>query len=158
MDRTALPISPTRWQRLFWDSCAYRFSDWTSYYLFVGLSLGLLLLGARLLATVSAGAAWKAFAYFAMFCSMPVYLMLWTGQIHVLLVVAVALILAGLMRLERADPNPNRCRHWIQAGLLLSMLSKPAVVFMLPVLLVTARLAGACCCRSSSMRQFRSSS
>ena len=110
---------------------------WPGYYAFVGLSLGLLLLGAWLLASVLEGPAWKAFAYFAMFCSIPVYYMLWAGQIHVLLVLAVALVLAGLMRLERGDPHPNRYLRWIQAGILISLLSKPAVVFMLPVLLVT---------------------
>ena len=53
------------------------------------------------------GPGWKAFAYFAMFCSIPVYYMLWAGQIHVLVVLAVALILAGLMRLDRDCPSEN---------------------------------------------------
>ena len=137
---------------------------WTGYCAFVAVSLGLLLFAATLLASALEGAAWKAFAFFVMFCSIPTYYMLWAGQMHVFLVVAVALILAGLVRLEgerepggqeggakgtaptatgrprltslsrRAFSDPRR---WIEAGILLSLLSKPAVVLMLPVLLVT---------------------
>jgi tetratricopeptide (TPR) repeat protein len=110
---------------------------WAGYCAFVAVSLGLLLLSARLLALGLAGSAWKGFAFFAMICSVPVYYLLWAGQMHVFLVAAVALILAGLMRLEREDLAPNRHLRWIQAGILLSLFSKPAVVLMLPVLLVT---------------------
>ena len=104
---------------------------------FVTVSLGLLLLSARLLALGLAGSAWKGFAFFAMICSVPVYYLLWAGQMHVFLVAAVALILAGLMRLEREDLARIGTCAWIQAGILLSLFSKPAVVLMLPVLLVT---------------------
>ena len=145
---------------------------WPGYCAFVALSLGLLLLAAGLLASALEGVAWKAFAFFAMFCSIPVYYMLWAGQMHVFLVVAVALILAGLMRLEgarseaggerhvrgrkaeREGQRPRRVlpaglyralsaircsdpRRWVQAGVLISLLSKPTVVVMLPVLLLT---------------------
>ena len=44
------------------------------------------------LASTVEGPAWKAFAWFAMFCSMPIYPMLWAGQLHVVLVLAVTLI------------------------------------------------------------------
>jgi hypothetical protein len=118
-------------------SWTFWLGTWAGYYAFVGLSLALLLLGAWLLASALDGPAWKAFAYFVMFCSMPVYLMLWTGQPHVLLVVSVALILAGLMRMEGDDRNSTRYLRWIQAGILISLLSKPAVLLMLPVLLIT---------------------
>ena len=70
-------------------SWTFWLGTWVGYYAFVGLSLALLLLCERLLASALDGPAWKAFAYFAMFCSLPVYLMLWTGQPHVLLVVSV---------------------------------------------------------------------
>jgi len=107
-----------------------------AYGLFVGVSLGLLLLSARLLASAFQTPADRGFAYFAMFCSPPTYLMLWNGQAHVLLVMAVALILGGLMRLEQEPQSEKRFCRWIQLGLVISLLSKPVVVLMLPVLFV----------------------
>ena len=59
---------------------------WAGYCAFVTVSLGLLLFGARLLALGLAGSAWKGFAFFAMICSVPVYYLLWAGQMHVFLV------------------------------------------------------------------------
>jgi tetratricopeptide (TPR) repeat protein len=113
-------------------------APWTAYAVFVGVSLGLLLLSARLLASVFQNPAIRGFTYFAIFCSLPVYMMLWVGQSHVLLVVAVALILSGLMRWEQEPQLEKRYSRWIQLGLAISLLSKPIVVLMLPVLFVTA--------------------
>ncbi len=55
---------------------------------------------------------------------------------HVFVVLAVALILAGLMRLEQEPQRADRHLRWIQLGLLISLLSKPVVALMLPVLFV----------------------
>ena len=41
------------------------------------------------------------------------------------------------MRLERDDRKSTRYLRWIQAGILIWLLSKPAVLLMLPVLLIT---------------------
>jgi len=109
-------------------------APWTAYGLFVGVSLGLLLLSAWLLASAFQTPAYRGFVYFALFCSLPTYLMLWNAQAHVLLVVAVAMILGGLMRLEQEPPSEKRYGRWIQLGLLVALLSKPVVVLMLPVL------------------------
>ncbi len=109
-------------------------APWTAYGLFVGVSLGLLLLSAWLLASAFQTPAYRGFAYFALFCSLPTYLMLWNAQAHVLLVVAVALVLGGLMRLEQEPQSEKRYGRWIQLGLLVALLSKPVVVLMLPVL------------------------
>ena len=97
-------------------SWAFWLGPWAGYCTFVAVSLGLLLLGARLLAFGPPRSTWRAFAFFAMICSVPVYYLLWAGQIHVFLVAAVALILAGLMRLEGEDLTPRRHVRWIQAG------------------------------------------
>jgi Flp pilus assembly protein TadD len=94
----------------------------------------LLLVGARLLASAFSTPAYRGFAYFALFCSFPTYLMLWNAQVHVLVVLAMALILAGLMRLAKEPRLKNRYGRWIQLGLLISLLSKPVVILMLPVL------------------------
>ncbi len=113
-------------------------APWTAYAVFVGVSLGLLLLSAWLLASAFPSPAVRGFTYFAIFCSLPVYMMLWSGQAHVLLVVAVALILSGLMRREQEPQQAARYGRWIQLGLAISLLSKPIAVLMLPVLFVTA--------------------
>ncbi len=109
-------------------------APWTAYGLFVAVSLGLLLLSAWLLASAFQTPAYRGFAYFAMFCSLPTYLMLWNAQAHIFLVVAVALILSGLMRLADEPQLAERYGRWIQLGLLISLLSKPVVILMLPVL------------------------
>ena len=109
-------------------------APWTAFWLFVVVSLGLLLLSAWLLASAFPAPAYRGFAYFAMFCSLPTYLMLLVAQAHVLLVVAVALILSGLMRLAEEPQLERRYCRWIQLGLVISLLSKPVVVLMLPVL------------------------
>ena len=69
---------------------------------------------------------------------MPIYPMLWAGQLHVVLVLAVTLILVGLMRLERDDRKSTRYLRWIQAGILISVIVEAGrALLMLPVLLIT---------------------
>ena len=88
---------------------------------------------AWLLASAFQSPAYRGFAYFAMFCSLPTYLMLWNAQAHIFLIVAVGMILSGLMRLAE-EPHAERYGRWIQLGLVIAMLSKPVVILMLPVL------------------------
>ncbi len=109
-------------------------APWTAFWVFVVVSLGLLLIGARLLASAFPTPAYRGFAYFALLGSFPTYLMLWNAQVHVLVVLAMALILAGLMRLAEEPRLEKRYGRWIQLGLLISLLSKPVVILMLPVL------------------------
>ncbi len=52
----------------------------TAFWLFVVVSLGLLFLSAWLLASAFKTPGYRGFAYFAMFCSLPTYLMLWNAQ------------------------------------------------------------------------------
>ena len=110
------------------------FAPWTAFWLFEGFSLGLLLVSAWLLAAPFQTPTYRGFAYFAIFCSIPTYEMLWIGQHHALVVVAVALILSSLMRLAEEPQLEKRYLRWIQLGLVISLLSKPMVVLMLPVL------------------------
>ena len=108
---------------------------WVAFYVFVGVSLGLLLLSARLLASAFQNPTDKAFCYFVMLCGLPVYVLLWNAQMHVLVIFAVVLILAGLIRWEQDPSSAGRYARWIQLGLLISLLSKPIVLLMLPALL-----------------------
>jgi tetratricopeptide (TPR) repeat protein len=109
-------------------------APWTAFWLFVVFSLGLLLLSAWLLASAFQAPAYRGFAYFAVLCSLPTYLMLWNAQAHIFVVVAVALILSGLMRLAAEPKLEKRYGRWIQLGLVIALLSKPVVILMLPVL------------------------
>ena len=109
---------------------------WVAFGVFDGVSVGLLLFAARRLAKAFDDPASRAFSYFALFCSPAVYAMLWEGQMHVFVVLAVALVLAGLMRLEQEPQRADRYLRWIQLGLLISLLSKPLVATMLPVLFI----------------------
>ena len=83
-------------------SWASVFSPWAGYAAFVAVSLGLMFFVARVLASAFDTAASRAFVYVAVFCSLPAYLMLWAGQAHVLLVLALAMIFGGLMRLAQS--------------------------------------------------------
>ncbi len=71
---------------------------------------------AWLLASAFQTPAYRGFAYFAMFCSLPTYLMLWNAQAHIFLVLAVALILSGLMRLADEPQSPSGMAAGFNSG------------------------------------------
>ena len=81
---------------------------WVAFAVFDCVSVGLLLFGAWRLAKAFDDPVGKAFSYFAMLCCLPVYAMLWGGQMNVFLVLALALIFAGLMRLEQEPGKGDR--------------------------------------------------
>ena len=120
-------------------------SPWLAYGIFACLSVGLLFLGAWCLASIFDDPLGKAFCYFAMLCSRPVYLVLWNGQMEIFVALGLALVLAGLMCLENEGGgeretgsggrrSPRFATGCIQLGLLISLLSKPVVALILPVL------------------------
>ena len=113
---------------------------WVAYYVFVGVSLGLLLLSGRLLASVFPDPTSKALCYFVMFFGLPVYGLLWNAQAHVFIVLAVVLILAALVRWEQDPASADRYLRWIQLGMLIALLSKPIVLLMLPVFLAVPEM------------------
>jgi hypothetical protein len=105
--------------------------------LFVAVSLGLLGASAWAVAYRLDGRLARAFAAFALFCSLPTYLMLWNAQMHVLLIAAVSLILGGLIGLARDEGGSPWPLRMVQAGVLVSLLSKPLVAAMVPALFAT---------------------
>ncbi len=109
---------------------------WVAFGVYECACIGLLALGAWRLSKAFDDPLGKAFCYFAMLCGFPVFCILWTGQMHVFVVLGVALVLAGLMRLEQEPQRADRHIRWIQLGLLISLLSKPVVALMLPVLFI----------------------
>jgi hypothetical protein len=68
--------------------------------------------------------------------------MLWLAQSHIFLVLAIALILSGLMRMYQDEQHAGRYARWVQLGILISLLSKPVILVMLPVLLVVPETRG----------------
>ncbi len=112
-------------------------APWTAYGTFVGVSIVLLAISAAAIACQLEGRLLRAFTLFALFCSPPTYLMLWLGQIHVLLILAVSLMLGGLVGLERDKQGSTRSLRMLQIGLLISLLSKPVALLAVPVLFAT---------------------
>ncbi len=107
------------------------FGPWLAYSVFVVLSLGVLVYCARLMARQAADEADKGWLWVLFLCSPVVYLMLWAGQLHVLVVLAVTLVLADLLELERQGAGTAGLRPKLMAGILISLFSKPII---LPVL------------------------
>jgi len=113
------------------------FAPWTAFGLFVAVSVVLLAVSAGIIAYQLEGRLLRAFTLFALFCSPLIYKLLWVGQTHVVLILAVALMLAGLVGLERDQPSSTRSLRMLQIGLLISLLSKPVALIAVPVLFAT---------------------
>ncbi|HTU25180.1 MAG TPA: hypothetical protein VMF30_07270, partial [Pirellulales bacterium] len=110
------------------------FAPWVAYKLYVGMSLVLLAVGAGMLARQFDSALLRAFTFFALFCSLPTYLLLWTGQAHGLVVLSVALVMAALVAIRRDDRASAGATRLLQIGLLVALCSKPVVLLCLPAL------------------------
>ncbi len=110
---------------------------WTAFGLSFAVCLILLAMSAGAIAYQLEGRLLRAFTLFALFCTMPTYLMLWLGQTHVVLILAVGLMFAGLIGLERDQQSSARSLWMLRIGLLISLLSKPAALLALPVLFAT---------------------
>jgi len=121
-------------------SCLSLFKPWTAFAVFAVFSIVLLWWCARLAMAHAAGRTEKLFVPVLFFCSLPVYLMVWNGQMHVLLVLAFAFILHDLFSLAEKPDEGNRLRPWLMAGILLSLLSKPLILLALPALFALPRL------------------
>ena len=77
----------------------------------------------------------KTAIYFVMLCAFPTYWMLYVGNMHAPLVLALAMILIGILNLTYG-PNSKEANRILLAGLLISFFTKPIVLLMLPVLLM----------------------
>ncbi|MBL7884388.1 MAG: hypothetical protein JNL69_10000 [Bacteroidia bacterium] len=111
------------------------FSAWTSYWLFVFFSIGIMSYAAFLFSKSISGKLNRQLVYFIMLCSFPVYWMLYVGNMHAPLVLALSLIFLGVLE-EINGENDNRLNKKLFFGLLISFFSKPIVLLMLPVLLL----------------------
>jgi hypothetical protein len=113
-------------------------SPWIAYAAWVAITLVLLLGCAQLLAHHAPSPWRKTLAFGAVLASPITYLLLHTGNIHGVVVFAVTLILVGLYELGTGSSAAGRIdpRMKVAGGLLLSLLTKPVLILVVPALLV----------------------
>lgn len=111
---------------------------WVAYGAWVGISLSLLALSGRLVGWHATSDLRRVLIYVALLASPVTYLLLLSGNVHGLILLAAALLLVGLYELATAAPHalniPPRVK--VALGLLLSLLSKPVLILVLPALLL----------------------
>lgn len=113
---------------LFAGSWTSQLAPWVSFWCFVVVSLGILVIAAEQLRPLHWAAPLLIFANF------PVYLMLWNAQMHIFLNLGIALVLRGVADLESGREQGTSVR--ILVGLMFSLFSKPMVLALMPILLL----------------------
>jgi hypothetical protein len=104
----------------------------TAYGIFTMLSLVLMGACAWFMARMSADPLVRRFIWFLVMTAFPTYCMLFVGNVQALLVLALGMLFTGVFALAFREKGENL----VLAGLLLSLLTKPAVLLMLPLLLL----------------------
>lgn len=117
------------------------FSPWVSYALFAVFSLAIMAYCAYLISKITNNIFHKRLCYAVMLCAFPVYWMMYVGNMHAPLVLALTLILLSLYEYAYSD-NSKRAGNLLFAGLLISFFSKPIVVLMLPLFLLLKETRG----------------
>jgi hypothetical protein len=114
-----------------------RFAPATGYGIFTLLSLAMMIACAWLLASLSHDALIRRLIWLLLLGAFPSYRMLYTGNVQALLVLALSMVFSAVYRLAYPQPTstPTQVGHLLLAGLLLSLLTKPVVLLMLPILL-----------------------
>ena len=77
----------------------------------------------------------RSFAVLLLAGSFPAVILWQSGNVQAVLVLAVALVLAGLDSM-REEPAPKRSRAMLLAGLLISLFSEPTLLALVPLLLL----------------------
>lgn len=111
------------------------FSPWTSYALFIAFSVLIMAYCGYLISKSTTDIYYKRLSYVVLLCAFPTYWMLYVGNMHAPLVLALTLIMLGLMEFTYSENN-GRARNLLFAGLLISFFSKPIVLLMLPLFLL----------------------
>ncbi len=115
------------------------FSPWTSYWLFVIFSVALMAFCGYLISKMTTNILKKNLSYFLLLCAFPTYWMLFVGNMHAPLVLALTLILLSIYELTYSENEKDikSANTKLLAGLLISFFTKPIVLLMLPLLLFT---------------------
>lgn len=111
------------------------FPPWTGYCLFALFTLVILVSCGYLLSTLTTNRFNKRLAYAVLLCTFPTYWLLYVGNMHAPLVLALTLVMAALCEFASAE-NIKRANTLLFAGLLVSFFSKPIVLLMLPLFLL----------------------
>lgn len=117
------------------------FSPWISYALFAIFSLAVMAYCAYMISKITGNTFHKRLCYAVMLCAFPVYWMLYVGNMHAPLVLALTLLLLSLYEYTYSD-NKKRADNLLLAGLLISFFSKPIVLLMLPLFLLLKETRG----------------
>jgi hypothetical protein len=111
------------------------FSPWLSYWLFILFSVLIMVYVASFIGKMASSQFQRTVIYFVILCGFPTYWMLYVGNMHAPLVLALALILVGIIKLTYEN-NAKEATTILLVGLLISFFTKPIVLLMLPVLLL----------------------
>lgn len=111
------------------------FPTWISYWLFVIFSMGLMLISAYFFSRFTENIAAKIALYFIIIFSFPTYLMLYVGNMHAPVIIALSLLFVAIYLLIR--PIEHLKFQWFFiAALLISLFSKPVLLIMLPAFFI----------------------
>lgn len=112
------------------------FKPWVSYMLFVLISIIILIYCALLISKQTSNILIKRFAYFAILCTFPTYLMLWNAQMHVFTVLSATLIMVSLLEIftNKKKYGKGEINVKLLIGLLASLFTKPIVILFFPIL------------------------
>ncbi len=115
------------------------FSPWLSYWLFILFSVGILTYCGYLISKTTTNKLKKSSSYFFLLCAFPVYWMLFVGNMHAPMVLALTLILISVFELSYSEDAKDIkiANNKLFAGILISLFTKPIVLLMLPLLLLT---------------------
>ena len=111
------------------------FSPWLSYWLFDLFSLAIMAYCAYLISKTTTDVFYKRLAYAVILCAFPTYWLLFVGNMHAPLVLALTLILLAIYEFTYNE-NDKQANRKLLAGLLISFFSKPIVLLMLPLFLL----------------------
>jgi hypothetical protein len=115
------------------------FTPWVSYWLFVCFSVVLMAYCGHLISKLTNDVFNKRLVYFLSICAFPTYWMLYVGNMQAPLVLALALLLVSIYELtySETEADTKAANQKLIAALLISLFSKPIVLLMLPLLLLT---------------------
>ena len=111
------------------------FDPWTAYAVWTAMSFALLVTSAWLVLRRTHDPVRRALVALLMLGGFPVYIMLFVGNVQALLVLSITLVLVAVDGMREDGPTRFNQRLLL-TGLLLSFFSKPAVLAMLPLLLM----------------------
>src|ERR1035437_6479254 len=111
------------------------FLPWTSYWLFSIFSICIMGFCGYLISKTTNDNFKKRLSFFFLLCAFPTYWMLYVGNMHAPLVLAITLIMIGVYELTYGN-NDKQAKNKLFIGLLIYFFTKPIVLLMLPLLLI----------------------